>query len=372
MEKRIFKKSGKAVSLLGMGGMRFPAFENGDIDVKKAEEIIDYAYTNGVNYYDTAYIYHDGKSESFVGNALKKYPRSSYFIADKLPIWVTKTKDDVEKLFETQLERCGVDYFDFYLCHALDDERYPKVKEFMVPEFLFEKKKEGKIKHIGFSFHGSLENLKEIIADYPWEFCQLQINYFDWEFQKAKEQYEICEQNGLQVIVMEPVRGGILSDLGELANEYLKEVNPGRSISSWAIRFAMQQENVLTVLSGMSNLEQLKDNLNTASRIIKLTDDEREALDKALDEYKKSKLISCTGCNYCVGCPVGIDIKSIFKVYNKNAFSRSRVGFKKDYAEMENENKADKCIKCGKCAKVCPQRIDIPGEMERILKIVEG
>lgn len=368
MNKRQFKKTGKQVSILGMGGMRFPTLKNGKIDIDNAEPIIDYAYSHGVNYYDTAYMYHGGKSEEFIGKALSKYPRESYFLADKMPIWMTETPDDVIKVFNNQLERCGVDYFDFYLCHALNKDDFEKFKEYGAIDFLFEKKKEGRIKNIGFSFHDTPEVLDEILNSYPWDLCQLQLNFFDWEYQRAEEQYEVCKKHGVQVVVMEPVRGGALADLGDKANAFLKAVNPDKSIASWAIRFAMEKENVLTVLSGMSNLEQVKDNAQTASGQLEFSNTEREALGRALVEYKKSKLIPCTACKYCDGCPVGIDIPHIFKIYNTDAYSNSKTEFKKEYEKIEN--KADKCIKCGKCARVCPQSIDIPAELEKINKLV--
>ncbi len=370
MKKRQFKDTDKYVSILGMGGMRFPTLENGEIDVKNAEPIIDLAFSLGVNYYDTAYIYHGGKSEEFMSKALSKYPRDSYFLTDKLPIWETKTPEDVEKVFNTQFERTGVDYFDFYLCHALNKEDFEKFKEFGAIDFLFEKKKEGKIKNLGFSFHDTPEVLDEILSAYNWDLCQIQLNYFDWDYQRAEGQYEVAKKHGVQVVVMEPVRGGALADLGEKANSYLNDVNPDRSIASWAIRFAMQKENVLTVLSGMSNFEQVRDNVNTASGILDFSDIEKTALQNALDEYKKSKLIPCTGCNYCDGCPVGIVIPGIFKIYNADAFSPSKNRFKKEYEKINI--KADKCIGCGKCASVCPQSIDIPEELKKICEITDS
>ena len=367
MKKRQFKDTDKYVSILGMGGMRFPALENGEIDKEKAEEIVDVAYSLGVNYYDTAYMYHGGKSEEFMGKALSKYPRESYILTDKLPIWMVDTPDDVERIFNEQIERCGVDYFDFYFCHALSEDGFKKHKEFGSIDFIFKKKEEGKIKHVGFSFHDTPEVLDEILSEYDWDLCQIQMNYFDWDYQRAEEQYEVAKKHGVQVVVMEPVRGGALADLGDKANSYLKAVNPDRSIASWAIRFAMEKENVLTVLSGMSSPEQVRDNVDTASGDLVLSDVENEAINKAVKEYKKSKQIPCSACNYCSECPVGIDIRSIFKAHNKDAFSWSKDNLKAEY----EKNKADKCIKCGKCASVCPQGIDIPGELETICRIIK-
>ncbi len=368
MQKRNFKKTDKNVSLLGFGGMRFPTLpDSNEIDISEAEKIIDYAYNHGVNYFDTAYFYHDGKSEGFLGKALSKYDRNSYYVADKIPIWHVDTPDGVSTLFQTQLDRTQLDYFDFYLCHALGKENFEKILEFNVLDFLTKKKEEGKILHIGFSFHDTPEVLETILKAYPWEFCQLQLNYFDWDFQNAKKQYELCVKYGVQVIVMEPVRGGVLTDLGEAANSILKSCNPDKSIPSWAIRFAMEKENVLTVLSGMSNLAQVKDNIKTASENVVLSDTENEALKNALEEYKKSKQIPCTACNYCDGCPVKINIRELFKLVNSFAFAPEKRGLKKKYAELEY--KADLCISCGKCKSHCPQSIDIPAEMKKIAEM---
>ena len=371
MNNRLFGNTGKHVSLLGMGGMRFPTFENGEIDVVKATEIIDYAYAHGVNYFDTAYMYHDGKSEGFMSGALKKYPRDSYYLTDKMPVWMAENPSEVEKIFNTQLEKCNVDYFDFYLCHSLTKENFELLRKFKTIEYLDEQKSLGKIKHLGFSFHDTPEVLEEILKAYPWEFCQLQLNYFDWEYQNAKRQYELCVEYGVPVIVMEPVRGGTLADLGEKANSYLTSCHPDKSVASWAIRYAMQGDNILTVLSGMSTIEQVMDNVATASGKIEFDKAESQALAKALDEFKKSKMIPCTGCNYCSGCPVDINIKYMFKIFNADAFSRSKRGFKKAYLEIDEANRADKCIACGKCARVCPQAIDIPAEMKRLCDIVK-
>lgn len=367
MNKRQYKDSDKYISLLGMGGMRFPTLENREIDVENAELLIDYAIKNGVNYFDTAYFYHDEKSEEFLGKTLSRYPRDSYFLTDKMPMWMAETSDDAYRMFEEQFKRCGVDYFDFYFCHALCESEFKKHKEFGFIDFLFEKKKEGIVKNVGFSFHDTPEMLEEILKSYQWDVCQLQLNFFDWEYQRAREQYEVCKKYGVQVIVMEPVRGGALADLGEKANACLKTVNPDKSIASWAIRFAMEKENVLTVLSGMSNVEQVKDNVETASGDVTLSETETEALNKALAEYKKSKLIPCTACNYCKGCPVGIDIRHMFKIYNDDAYSSSKTKFKEEYKKLEN--KADKCIGCGKCIRKCPQGIDIPSELKKISEI---
>lgn len=368
MQKRIFRKTGQEISLFGMGGMRLPTDpETGEIIEKEAEKILDYAYNHGVNYFDTAYFYHGGKSEVVLGNVLRKYDRNSYIVTDKIPIWQAETPEDVEKIFETQLKRTGLDYFDFYFCHALDRENFDKILEFNVLDFLTKKKNEGKILHVGFSFHGTPDVLEEILNAYPWELCQLQLNYFDWDFQDAKTQYEICKKHDIQVAVMEPVRGGMLADLGSEANEILKSCSPERSVPSWAIRYAMEKENVLTVLSGMSAISQVEDNIKTASGEISLSAKENEALKIALEKFKESKQIPCTACNYCEGCPVNINIREMFNLVNSFAFSATKSGLKKKYAEVEH--KADLCISCGKCKSHCPQSIDIPSEMKKIAEM---
>lgn len=366
MQYRKFKNSGADISLLGMGCMRLPKTPEGEIDEKRAQEIVDYAYESGVNYFDTAYMYHDGKSESFIGKALKKYPRESYNLISKMPGWLVEKQQDIEKIFNTQLERCGVDYFDFYLCHSIRAENFDNFYvKYNIFDFVNEMKKQGKVRHIGFSFHDTPEVLERVIDMYPWEFAQIQLNYLDWDLQDAKRQYDIIKSRGIQCIVMEPVRGGALADLCPKANDVLLHQCPDKSIASWAVRFAAEKENVLTVLSGMSSMEQIKDNVKTISSLEPFSEDEKKALMQALDIYKNKDRIPCTACRYCMDCTSGVDIPGVFAVYNEYVSDRNEERFIAAYDALGGAG-AGGCIECGACMRHCPQGIKIPENMKKI------
>ncbi|MFO7969109.1 MAG: aldo/keto reductase [Candidatus Izemoplasmatales bacterium] len=377
MKNKVYKKQTKFSgikenpSLLGFGCMRFPKIdsEKPDIDEAQAEEMIDYAYKHGVNYFDTAYPYHQGLSETFIGKVLKKYPRESFYLANKMPSWEIKTLADAKRIFKEQLEKCQVDYFDFYLCHALSEKHFEIYKKPEIMDFLLEQKAKGTIKHLGFSFHDTPDVLAEIIHTYKWDFVQLQLNYLDWDFQNAKKQYEIVKDYGVPVIVMEPVRGGTLANLSEESKKILKAAKPDKSIASWAIRYAASKENVMTVLSGMSNLEQTKDNVATLTNFKPITKSEQETIDKALNKFLENNTIPCTNCKYCMPCPQGVDIPGIFKIYNKYAISKYARAFINEYEKLGKEKLAENCISCGECLDHCPQSIDIPKRLAEIDKL---
>ncbi len=371
MEYRTYKDTDCRPSLLGMGCMRLPKTEDGKIDRERAFQLIDRAFQGGITYFDVANPYHDGNAEPFIGEALSRYPRDSFTLATKMPAWKVETLDDVKALFESQLEKCRVDYFDFYLCHALDREFFDKQERLGIYEYLAEKKKQGYIRRLGFSFHDTPEVLREICEAHPWDFAQLQINYLDWTAQRAKEQYEILEEYGLPCVVMEPVRGGALAKLCEPAEAVLKAAAPERSIASWAIRFAASLPNVMTVLSGMTVPEQLEDNLATMSPFEPLSDAERAALAKALEIDRQAQRIPCTGCRYCMPCPFGVDIPGLFKAYNECAIDRMPGRFLKKAAPIPASAHPDQCRACGKCAAACPQHIDIPGKMAELKALEE-
>ncbi len=370
IDKRLFKN--QEISLLGLGTMRLPCKTpvkreaNPLIDYKKGQNLVDIAYQNGVNYFDTAYMYHVGKSEKFIGTALKKYPRDSYFLADKLPIWLCPKKSDMEKVFQKQLDRTGADYFDFYLLHSLNKENYNKCEEYGAYEFLEKKREEGKIKNIGFSFHGTIDDLKRIIADHKWDFAQIQMNYLDWKDQDAKTQYELLTEAGIPVIVMEPVRGGKLANVGKDISDMFKKADSDKSIASWAIRFVASHSNVLTILSGMNTEEQLYDNINTLTDFKPFSESEYKICENAAAMINKSDVIPCTGCDYCADCPKDVKISSIFSLYNQvktNDIEKDKAIVQ--YASIDAD--ASACIACGKCAQHCPQSIDIPEKMKQLI-----
>ncbi len=370
MLKKQYKFTDTCPSVLGLGMMRLPKAREGseDIDRAKAQEIVDYAYSHGINYFDTAYRYHAGDSELFVGEALKKYPRESFYLASKMPIWEANIPADVEKIFNDQLKRCQVEYFDFYLCHSQNKENFKKIREFGAYEFLSKMKEEGKIRHLGFSFHDTPDVLKEIVETYSWDFAQIQLNYLDWEMQDAKAQYEILTEHGIPVMVMEPVRGGALASLCEESDRMLKEARPEKSVASWAIRYAASLPNVQVVLSGMSNMEQLQDNISTMTDFEPLSEREREVLEQALDVYRRNHLIPCTGCRYCMDCPFGVDIPGVFKLYNQYKISKYKEGFLRGYREL-GKSGPESCRACGACMRHCPQKIQIPERMKEIAAV---
>lgn len=365
IDKVPFKET--KLSRLGLGTMRLPVKTkikreaNPLIDYKESQKLVDYAIENGINYFDTAYMYHVGKSEKFIGTALSKYPRESYYLADKLPIWMCKKPQDMEKVFQNQLNRTGVAYFDNYLLHSLDGNHFKKCEEFGAYEFLKQKQKDGKIKNIGFSFHGTIDDLKAIVAAHHWDFAQIQLNYLDWKNQQAKEQYEILTQAGIPVIIMEPVRGGKLAAVSADIEAMFKKAKPEKSAASWAIGFCASLPNVVTILSGMNSVEQLRDNIETLTDFEPFSESENNICFNAASIMNEKKIIPCTGCDYCADCPKGVKISTIFSYYNqcRNGELSETESIEK-YNSIPKQNNADACIGCGRCTSHCPQGIDIP------------
>ncbi len=391
MENRIYNRTQKPVSLLGYGTMRMPVIDgdSANIDYAEGKALIDYAYKHGVTYFDTAYMYHSGKSENFVGDALSAYPRDSFYLADKLPGWMVGDGGPAKakEIFEDQLAKCKVDYFDFYLCHSLGSkEDFERIYlNDRVLAYLDSEKEAGRIRNLGFSFHGSVPFFEYLMQVRKWDFCQIQLNYMDWDNQNAKELYRLAEEYGVQLIIMEPVRGGSLVRLCDEAVEILKGAEPDRSIASWAIRFAASLPNVLCVLSGMSTMDQVVDNCATMTDFVPLTDVDKETLAGAVAAYNRAGTIPCTACRYCFECPKGIMISEIFAVYNAAA-SENRLpmsvgisaeevearkkAFLAAYDEIPADKQAHNCIKCGKCSEHCPQTIKIPDRLREIAGLV--
>lgn len=360
-------------SKLGFGVMRLPlrGEKDSDVDFETAEKMVDLAYQNGVNYFDTAYPYHDGESEKFLGRALKKYDRDSFYLATKMPVWLCNSWEDMERTFNEQLDRLQVDYFDFYLLHAFTDDRAEHYKKVNAYEFVKQKKAEGKIRHMGFSFHGGEPLLAQLLEDYQWDFVQLQLNYIDWDLIKAKRLYEMVTAKGLPIVVMEPVRGGYLAGFNDTVDGIFKASAPDASIASWALRWVASLPNVRVVLSGMSAMEQVEDNLKTFEDFKPLTEEEYKVIDAALEELSKYGAIPCTGCRYCVAeCPMGIAIPEIFHIYNDYKQKKSDLIARNAYfAYMPEEKHADHCIECGACADHCPQHIAIPSRLKEIHEV---
>lgn len=362
------KYKGLDISVIGFGAMRLPQ-KDGEPDIEKTQEMVDYAMEHGINYYDTAWFYHGGKSELAVGEVMKKYPRDSYYLADKMPLRILKDKSEVIPTFEEQLQKCRTDYFDFYLAHNINKREWEILKNCEVYEQLLEQKKNGKIKYLGFSIHDTPELLEEVVNTYKWDFVQLPINPIDWKTVDAKKQYEIATKAGLPVVVMNPLKGGQLSTLSEKAVDILKAANPDVSPSSWSLRYSASLPNVFVVLSGMTELEHVTDNVKTFTNFKPLTEKEQEILEKAIAVYNSSGAISCTYCQYCIGCPVGIDIPKNFLMYNQYKATNRKDRFTLAYESIKEENRADKCINCGICKTKCPQKLDIPELLKNVANL---
>lgn len=357
------------LSLLGFGAMRLPCLADGSIDENQVAEMTRLAMEAGVNYFDTAYPYHGGQSERVMGRVLSKYPRDSYNLATKYPgHQILSDGYNPAAIFEEQLEKCGVDYFDFYLLHNVNEK---SMEVYMDPQwgivdYFKEQKRLGRIRHLGFSSHAQVEGLEKFL-DYcgqDMEFCQIQLNYMDWMLQKAKEKYELLTARGIPVWVMEPVRGGMLASLREDNSARLKAIRPEATDASWGFRFLQGLPNVKMVLSGMSNLAQMQDNLATFARRDTLNPEETELLLSIARGMMDS--IPCTACRYCCeGCPKGLDIPALLAVYNElrvtpTVNAAMRVEF------LPEEKKPTACIACGKCARSCPQNIDIPRALKEL------
>lgn len=359
----------RLLSALGMGNMRLPVRAYGRsqrIDQPKAQEIIDYAMEHGVNYYDTAYVYHNGQSERFLGTAFAGYPREKYHLATK---FLLQANPDFRYVFQDQLERLQTDFIDFYLLHAISDRTVSRYLTGGCLEYFDEQKRLGKIRALGFSFHGSVETLEKVVAARKWDFAQIQLNYYDWAYDIAKQEYEILVREGVPIMVMEPVRGGKLAALPEEAERLLKSVHPDWSVASWAFRWLRGLPNIQVVLSGMSTLDQIQENVELFGDDTALTKEEEAVLFRACELFRKEIHIPCTACRYCCdGCPAKINIPVYLDYMNRYLINgRWELQGVKSAA---SKGKPKDCIACGACTEHCPQNIPVSEHLQRLAQLI--
>ncbi len=351
---------------LGLGCMRLPMDANKNIDKAQVCEMVDYYMEKGFNYFDTAYGYHDEKSEGVVRECVvERFERDKFYIADKLPLWLVDTPETPQKLFDTQLERTGAKYFDYYLMHAVNAERAELLNNFKIWDWAREKKESGLVRCLGLSFHDKADVLDKILTEHPYvEFVQLQINYMDWESDaiESRKCYEVARRHGKEIIVMEPVKGGLLVNFNPSIKEHFTNFAPDKNVASWALRYVYSLEGVSMVLSGMSNFEQLAENIKTTDEFVVLSKEEQELIEKVRDEILSAKTVGCTSCEYCIkGCPANLKIPSLITSYNTYLqYGVASVGLRSSHAFIcESAGKAADCIECGQCESVCPQHLEI-------------
>ena len=369
---------------LGFGFMRLPLKDPADqtsIDYETLNKMVDKFMESGFTYFDTAWMYMGHESEVAIRKSVvERKPRDSYTVASKMPIGMVRSAGQMQEIFDAQLKKTGLDYFDYYLVHNVNANTMPNVKKYDPFKFVAEKKKEGKVKHIGFSFHDTADLLEEILKEHPEvEFVQLQINYIDWDNPsiQSRKCYEVAQKYNLPVVVMEPVKGGSLAQVPENVEKIFKDAEPDMSVASWAIRYAASLPGVRTVLSGMTTKEQLEDNTRYMRNFKPLTDEENKTIEKAIEELHASIAIPCTACRYCVEhCPMKINIPELFALYNAEKQEKTDKPFtvqRMYYGNLtKNSGKASKCIHCRRCEKHCPQHIVINEWMTKIAKTFEG
>ena len=364
MQYRDFTGDNLKTSILGFGCMRFPVLNNdlSQIDEEKASEMLQYALDNGVNYFDTAYPYHQGKSEIIVGNFFKNRSRESIYLATKNPVWLVEKYEDFEKYLDEQLEKLQTDYIDFYLLHSLHEKSWNKIKNLKVFHFIEEMKKKGKFKYIGFSFHDELPLFKEIVDSYPWDFCQIQLNYLDRKYQAGLEGLRYAKEKGIDVVIMEPIKGGKLANPSDEINDIWNESEWKRTPSEWALKWLFDKEEVSLVLSGMSTLEHVKENVEVARTGTpnSLTEKELNLIERVTSIYEEKIKVGCTSCEYCLPCPYNVSIPNIFEMYNNIFVFGTEEASKTSYKKfIENSKDASLCAECGACESICPQHLEI-------------
>ena len=359
------------LSALGLGTMRLPLVDGkyNQIDEAAAAEMFDYAMKQGINYYDTAFAYHEGQSEIVTGKMLRRYPRENYYIATKFPGYDLSNLTKVEEIFEKQLEKTGLDYFDFYLFHNVNETNIDAYLDpkYGIYEYLLEQKKNGRIHHLGFSTHGDLDVMKRFLDAYGenMEFCQIQLNYVDWTLQKAKEKVELIASYGIPVWVMEPLRGGKLANIAEADKAELMALRPDETVPAWGFRFLQSLPQVTMVLSGMSNFTQLKENIETFSADKPLNETEMSGLLHVADNMMKRIVLPCTACRYCTEkCPQGLNIPALLEIYNEYCFTGGGFLPAMQLSVFPEDKQPKACIGCRSCEAVCPQQIKISEAMK--------
>ena len=373
MEKRKMENLGIETSLLGFGCMRFPTDGEGKIDRVQAKAMLEKALAAGVNYIDTAWPYHGGESELFVGEALKEHPRDSFYLATKLPVWEVKSLEDVDRIFDRQLEKLQTEYIDFYLMHAMNGGSWKQMLELGVVERLEQMKAEGKIHYLGFSFHDSYEAFEEILSYRDWDFCQIQLNYMDAEEQAGLKGYALAEKKGVPMVIMEPVKGGSLAAFAPDITEKFHAHDPQASMASFALRWVGTLPNVKVILSGMSSMEQVEDNISTFENFKPMSEAEQATVREVVDLMNSRIQNGCTGCRYCMPCPAGVNIPGNFSCWNRYHMYQNYNVVKNQWENnLGDAQQAKNCIKCGKCEQACPQHLHIREDLERVQADLEA
>ena len=374
MHYRDFKAAGMGVSLLGFGAMRLPMIEGSEglVDEAEAIRMMRYAIDNGVNYIDTAYIYHGKQSEAIVGKALADGYREKVLVATKLPFWALSGPEEMQTVFDEQIAKLGVDCIDMYLMHGIEGDRFDTVKEWRIWDFLEERRAEGKIRFIGFSFHGySPEEFKGVLDEYPWDFCQLQLNFMDKDVQAGVEGFEYAVAKGVPIVAMEPLKGGRLTDANPPSiQKYWDSLDSKRTPAEWALRWVADLPGVLTILSGMSTMEQVEENIRVLSDadVGMMTEAEFSVLDQVAEEYRKLTAYACTACKYCLPCTAGINIPEIMNFRNMCSLYGLTPKIRGEYT-MFVPKKASECTECGKCETACPQHLEIIRAMKETTEL---